>query len=306
MTSSLRKVINHIFRPHVDPERVSRIYREFDVVRGYGRYHDICKSYFNRNIPPLGKTPLLVDGFERARSMTESEASRLLKKILHDHELVKVKKDTRNLEGFHIDDRELIKEMLSTILGDEVDQLLTAFFRSEYLVHWFTVTMTPRASEQKSVSFRWHCDKGPKNHIKVLVYLNPTQEHGGNTEFINLDDTAQVAENGYIFGWSKTRTSSVQKLSRIAGRDIKTHRKKLKAGECLIFQPANVLHRGISPTLGPRYVITLCLLPSPVPWQEAFECGAMTDLATDDKWHQHADTLLALFNLEAAAQDNSG
>ena len=66
----------------------------------------------------------------------------------------------------------------------------------------------------------------------------------------------------------------------------------MDAGDGVIFQPATVLHRGISPRLGARYVITLCLLPSPVHWETALERGAMSDLATDTKWHRNAAEIL--------------
>jgi hypothetical protein len=152
--------------------------------------------------------------------------------------------------------------------------------------------MTLQAKEQESVSFRWHCDRGPKTHLKLIVYLNATDEHGGNTEFVSLADTARVAAHGYLFGWAQTRSSDIGDISRIAQRDLAPCSRAMGAGDGVLFQPATVLHRGISPHRGPRYIITLCLLPSPVHWETALARGAMSDLATDTKWHQNAAQLL--------------
>jgi hypothetical protein len=66
----------------------------------------------------------------------------------------------------------------------------------------------------------------------------------------------------------------------------------MNPGDGVIFQPAMVLHRGVGPTMAPRYVVTLCLLPSPVPWQQALARGAFSDLAMDEKWYRHATELL--------------
>jgi hypothetical protein len=88
------------------------------------------------------------------------------------------------------------------------------------------------------------------------------------------------------------RTGDLAVLERIAGRPLHPIRRERRAGEAVLFQPSRVLHRGISPTRGARFVLTLCLLPSPVPWQEALRRNAITDLAADEKWHDHAGEIL--------------
>ncbi len=181
-----------------------------------------------------------------------------------------------------------------------VDGAIAAFFGSEYLVHWVALSLTRAAPEQASVSFRWHCDKGPSSHLKIIVYLNATASHGGNTEFMDLGDTLALAERGYLFGWSRTRTGDVEHLSRLAGRPLTARMQELEAGESVLFQPSRVLHRGISPTRGPRLTATLCLLPSPVHWQRAYECETLSDLAVDEKWHD--DALVFLSQLETRLQ----
>jgi hypothetical protein len=288
----LIKLLSRIYNRELDSQRAARVYRGFAVNRGYGSYHDICRSSFARSEPLLSTGPLQEQGFEYLCVLNTAQAKDLLESVKSTHNLSYVKKDTKNLHGFHLADNNLIRKILSNVLTNEVDKRLVSYFKSEYLVHWLTFTMTPQAEEQESVSFRWHCDKGPQAHLKLMVYLNATDEHGGNTEFIPLADTARVAEHGYLFGWTQTRRSDIHALSRIAHRDLASCSRAMEAGDGVIFQPATVLHRGLSPRRGPRYVITLCLLPSPVHWETALERGAMSDLATDPKWHRNAAQLL--------------
>jgi hypothetical protein len=288
----LTKLLSRVKKRKLDPKRVVRVYQEFDVDRGYEHYHDICQSRFARTEPLLSSGPLQEQGFEYLNILSTAQTQDLLESVKSTHHLSYVKKDTKNLQGFHITGNNLIRKILSTVLTNAVDTRLVGYFKSEYLVHWWTFTMTPQAKEQESVSFRWHCDKGPTTHLKLIVYLNATDEHGGNTEFIPLADTARVAVHGYLFGPTQTRSSDIRSISRIAHCDLAPCSRSMGAGDGVIFQPATVLHRGISPHLGPRYVITLCLLPSPVHWETALERGAMSDLATDTKWHRNAVQLL--------------
>ncbi len=285
------KTLNRLYLRELDPRRAGRVYREFDVNRGYGAYHEMCKANFARAQPPVTGGRLQDHGFEYLDVLANERAAQILRQLRTEHAPQYVKKDSKHLQGFHVTDRKLIQGTVAAVLTDIVDQSLVGFFRSEYLVHWLTFTLTPAAAEQQSVSFRWHCDKGPRSHLKLMIYLNSTDEHGGNTEFIKLGDTASVAARGYLFGWTGTRTDDVNDLSRIAQRTVEPKCKSMGAGEGVIFQPASVLHRGISPRNAPRFVITLCLLPSPVHWTIALQRGAMSDLAVDEKWHRNAGQL---------------
>ncbi|MGH8247549.1 MAG: hypothetical protein ACREUU_14080 [Gammaproteobacteria bacterium] len=219
-------------------------------------------------------------------------AERLLERATAESPVSYLKRDTRNLEGYRIRDPAMVRELLEATLPEQVDALLTQFFCSEYLVHWFTLSRTAPAAVQNSISFRWHCDRGPKAHLKLLVYLNGAETHAGGTALLNLVDTALLAEKGYLFGRGRKRTVEIGELSRLAGRDIVPDLRPMRAGEGIVFQPATTLHSGISPRSGPRFVLTLCLLPSPVHWKEALQCGTMTDLTEQYLWHSHASELL--------------
>lgn len=284
------RLLRRIFTPGLDRERAERVYREFDDQRGFRAYHDACRAAFTRE----AKSPSAAineTGFEYLEVMSPAAAEDLLGRATAAAPLTYVKKDTKNLEGFRLAEPRLVEEILSAALPAVVDDRAVRFFGSEYLVHWFTLTRTAPAPEQPSVSFRWHCDKGPRGHLKLLLYMNATGEHGGTTSLIDLTETARVARAGYLFGPAGRRTGDLAFLSRLAGSELSECRRPLRAGEGLLFQPASVLHRGISPQRGPRVVLTLCLLPSPIHWREAFHRGVMSDLAQDEKWPRHAREL---------------
>lgn len=274
-----------------DPRRALATWQEFDERRRYAQYLAKCRAAWQRSPEPPADFDLEHRGFTYLRALEPEAATACIAALESRHQPQLIKKDSRHLEGFRVDDRRWLEGLLGQMLQGRVDAAISGYFRSEYLVHWVTFQLTRPAREQKIVSFRWHCDKGPSAHLKLIVYLNPTVSHGGNTDFIDLDDT--VACRGYLFGWSKARTGDSADLARIAGRALTTYRREREAGESVLFQPSRVLHRGVSPTRGSRLTATLCLLPSPVPWRRALQCGTMSDLARDEKWHEDAMEFLA-------------
>jgi hypothetical protein len=289
----LLRLVNRLYKRERDPRRAAATWREFDENRHYAAYLAHCRAGFRRAPAPTADHELAQRGFAYLRALSTQAAATCVEDLQRRHVPQLLKKDSRHLEGFRVADRQWLHELLGNVLQGPVDESIAAFFGSEYLVHWVAFSLTRQAPEQESVSFRWHCDKGPSAHLKLIIYLNATDSHGGNTEFMDLADTMAVAERGYLFGWSKTRTGDVARLSRMAGRSLATHLHARAAGEAVLFQPGRVLHRGVSPTRGDRLTATLCLLPSPVQWQRAFECETLSDLAVDEKWHDDAMAFLA-------------
>lgn len=300
LPATLLKPLSRIRKREVAPERAAKVWDEYDRRRGYADYAGLCRQALRREQPALGEDLLNSRGFVHLDLIDPAAARGLRRQIEGAQAPSLVKKGSKDLAGFRITDLEQMRGLLRTLITPAADAQFLNYFQSEYLVHTATFTVTPKAREQASVSFRWHCDKGPRRHLKMIVYLNATAEHGGNSEFIDLDGTACLASRGYLFGWSRTRTGDVGRLSAIAGRPLRSHAQPMPAGGAVIFQPAKVLHRGLSPTKGNRFVATLCLLPSPVPWEEALSRGALTDLAESEKWHRHASELLQRLNGQSA------
>jgi len=289
MWKSLRR---RILGRDLDPGRVERVFREYDQGRGYGPYHESCRRALARPLPDRDR-PFAVseEGFERVPVMDAEHAAGLLARVRESAEAVTF----RNNEGIVRElrlhgDPPLEEELLAASLPPELDERVLAFFGSEYLVHWYVVTETRPGRSRNS--FLWHCDRGPSAHLKLLVYLNGTGEHGGNTEFVDLRTTERLGRAGYVFGKVADRQADLSGLARRVGASFEPRRLDVPPGQGILFQPARVLHRGILPRRRARLLLAICLLPSPVPWREAWRRRGVTRLHADEKWHEDARELL--------------
>lgn len=269
--------------------KVEKIHREFCETRGYGSYHDHCRQQSGRDLEPGGGA-LLAQGFEKVPIMPAEEAS-----ILLDQVLTRSTGETRSnggdyLDILELDDPAFMQDVLARIINDEIDQKIAAYFKSEYFIYWHILSRA-NVGHVTRRSYCWHCDKGPQNHLKILFFLNGSDEHGGNTEFLDRPCTDGFENTGYLFCPVKSRTSDLSELAHKHGIDYKPQRPDIKAGEAYLFEPTNVLHRGILPTMGPRYILTICLLPSPTPWREVFRKNS-APISPDFRWHADAHDLL--------------
>ncbi len=275
-------------KPTLDASRIERIHHHFDEVCHYQEYLERCQTATPEEIPQEPARMVQERGFEYLRVMGTSQAARFRETIIRLARLETFRKNADMVERFHLDDPGLEDELLSAVLPPSVEEKIRAYFGSEFLVYWFTVTRALPVREQTRNSFLWHCDKGPQAHLKLLTYLNGTLEHGGNTEFADLETTRRMAATGYLFGKVDDRLEDLGVLAQSAGIEFRSVAREIEAGEGILFQPTGVLHRGRLPDTAPRDVVTLCLLPSPVPWREARGQGTGSDAATDEKWHGDA------------------
>jgi hypothetical protein len=274
--------------PWVSAEkRVEREYDKYDRTAGYAEYHAFCRSRFGREIGELA-TPLVADGRERLRLMTAAEAVALRERIERDYVGERVKEKSQHLAVYAIDDEGFVRELLERILAPEVDARAVRFFGSEYFVYWSMVSRASPVPELGFNSFRWHCDRGPRAHLKLIAYLNANAEHRGGTEWLDLEATRGLAREGYVFAPVKTRVSDISGPAARAGIECAPWFPDLEAGEGVVFQPSNVLHRGVVPETGARVAVTACLLPSPIPWREALDRGVRVPVGEGDKWSPDA------------------
>lgn len=291
----LMRKVRRWLEPDLDPQRVAKVFEEYDERRGYDGWHAQCRAALARALPPPDVPgPVVRNGFVVKRVMSREHASDLLVAVgaADGRKAERLKLDSAKLEGFGLDDPELVRRLAESALTPEIDAQCLGFFGSEYFIYWCTLSRTaPQAEGPASVSFMWHCDRGPRAHLKLLVYLNDYSEHGGGTSYLDLDASDAVARTGYIFARGKRRTGSLEELSKMAGRPLISYDHLPRTGDAVLFQPSRVLHRGITPTHGPRYVLTLCLLPSPVGWSEALDRAAQIDLRHEPIWHDDAEDL---------------
>jgi hypothetical protein len=269
---------------------VQRTRSRYEVDAGYAAYHDFCRRRFARTLDPA-PGPIVEKGRELLRVLDASAAREIQRDVEARFESRPSEPKSPHLRNFVIDDEGWSLALLERIVTREVDARAARFFGSEFFVYWFTITQATPVRELGRNSFRWHCDRGPVGHLKLLLYLNGFDEHGGGTEFLDLETTRGLESSGYVFAPVKTRVADLTSLAARVGVPYAPWAPVMRAGEGILFQPSNVLHRGMLPTHGRRYVITLCLLPSPIPWRDAFERARAMATLGYDKWHEKADEL---------------
>lgn len=275
----------------LDPSRRDAVFSDYDQERGYRAYHEHCKSFHKQPIDDKTDDALIQHGIEHIQALDEGAVSNALKTILATSTTAVRKENIDYSEILTVPDKTFIATLFEKIFTPTLEQKLTRYFQSAYCIYWYTFLHTI-PSPQARRSFLWHCDKGPSCHIKLLVYLNGTDEHGGNTEFLNRSTTAAFAKTGYLFGPVEARQSDLAQIAKQHHIDFKPRQWKMNPGDGILFEPSQILHSGILPTKGPRYVLAFCLLPSPIPWQEALAVANTEPIAENYNWHKHADDIL--------------
>lgn len=225
---------------------------KFDIECGYTALNNASRNAMQRPVPTDAFT-LLKSGVEKLSVLTGSECSEI--------------RDFMDRGGDSLKLREAKIPVMERILTGGLDERMRAYFGSEYIPLWFRFYKAVPA-ENPNVSFRWHYDGGPSRHLKILLYLNGTEEHGGDTLFVDRETTDAFKEAGYVFCDINERLTDLDDIAAENGISFDPVSLAPNAGEAILFEPMNIMHRGCWPTKSPRYIIQICLLPSPAPWQD--------------------------------------
>jgi hypothetical protein len=276
----------------LDPRWALHTKQHFEIESGYADYYDFCRSRAPRARDAVASA-LVEIGREQFPVTTAAAAGELEREIVARFKDFPTAEKAPHLTVFEIDDLDFRKKMLETILTEEVDARVARFFGCEYFVYGGMVSRSSPVDELGLNSFRWHCDRGPRAHLKLIYYLNDAAEHGGGTDFLDLEATRRLEPTGYVFAPVKTRVADLAPLAAQAGLPYAPFSLQPGAGEGILFQPAGVLHRGVLSTRGPRHAVTICLLPSPVAWREALARGAPAAARGEYKWHEDAAEIRA-------------
>jgi hypothetical protein len=282
MVSRLR---NFAWRLGGAGDRVADNRRKWDADAGYADYHAFCRSRFARSEVPSGETPS--EGYELFQVIAPEVAASLRRRLDTDYECVFTRAKSPHKQVYQIDDPGFDRELLEQVVTPALDERAVRYFGSEYFIYWYSVSRSIPTPTLLRNSFRWHCDNGPEHHLKLLLYLNDYEEHGGGTELLDMATTQRIAKTGYVFAPVRTRVEDLSSHAKRVGAAYEPWGPELKGGEGILFPPVRTLHRGQIPLHGPRVVVTLCLLPSPIPWREAFDRGGIPSL-DEGKWHAHA------------------
>ncbi|HNP28147.1 MAG TPA: hypothetical protein PKK23_03830 [Nitrospirales bacterium] len=276
----------------LDPERAQQTMALFDEKQGYQSYAKRCQTAFSgttNSAPSLLKQ----QGVEHLQVLSEQDASSFLAQALSLAEETISKQEIDYSEILLIRDKVFLDTWFHKIFTPALTSTLTNYFESEFSIYWYTF-LRAKPAVGATRSFLWHCDKGPSAHLKILLYLNDVQEHQGNTIFLNRATTTRFAQSGYVFGSVKKRMDDLSELARQEGISLQPQSWDLKAGEGIAFEPSQVLHKGILPSTGYRYVLAFCLLPSPLPWDMAFRNNHHEGFSSSYTWHSNAQEIWSL------------
>lgn len=116
----------------------------------------------------------------------------------------------------------------------------------------------------------------------IMVYLTPSGDDRGATDFLDFEQTYEAAVLGYHYGTYETRTDDIDEIFAPLGKTADVTRPELDPGDGLIFAAPGVLHRGWLPEKGFRDVLLFVLLPSMAPWNYEIEDFGMEYMFLSD------------------------
>jgi len=167
---------------------------------------------------------------------------------------------------------EVLKAIVEQVFTDEVDEQLRSYFNSEYCIFWWSINKIEVNDDEKWYSTKWHCDGGPRKHLKLLTYLNGFEEHGSDTGYLNEKTTMALKKVGYIFNNIEERNLDIDPLCQHFDIDFQPNGVKASKGDTLIFNPNRLAHRAMQPkTNTPRYALNFCIVPSEIYWKDVAE-----------------------------------
>lgn len=233
-------------------DRDAGMRRKFDVDCGYAALNDASSAAMQRAISE-DRFDLLEHGFEKVHALSEEDCAQIIAFM--------------DVGGEALKRRDAKLQILERVLSGDIDQRIIAYFGSEYIPLWFRFYRAVPESNP-NVSFRWHCDGGPSKHLKILLYLNAREEHGGDTLFVDRKTTDAFKRLDYVFCDINRRLEDLEPIAMENGIPYEPFSLAPSVGDALLFEPMNIMHRGSWPTNSPRDMIQVCLLPSPAPWRE--------------------------------------
>ena len=131
----------------------------------------------------------------------------------------------------------------------------------------------------------------------VICYLDNDSDHGSSTLFLPTQTTKKLKEVGYIYTNVVDRHENIDELLDYYELDKSVERHDFKAGESVIFSAANIAHRAEVPKeKTKRSTIDIAIIPSPIPWREAFKKGFRPS-DSEGSYYGEVERLLSAVNI---------
>ncbi len=256
-------------------DREALLKHSYDQEMGFGRWHKRCQSVFEqakglKEEPSARSThDLDVKGYEFVNALTPGQCQETIDACRSVEQERSVVSEAEYQYQFQMEDEQL-ESNYRLIFASEIARKITAFFKAHFFIWSVGVIKTkPYSGDSIGPSFHWHRDFGPSAHLKLLVYLNGFDEHGGATQLMSIVDTQRVRRCGYSFPVLEGRQTDISYFAQQANIDYPPGIPSLHTGEAVLFRPFDVLHKAVFPNKGPRYMISMIILPSKRPWMEA-------------------------------------
>lgn len=170
-----------------------------------------------------------------------------------------------------------VSRCLKKIFCPRLASALEAYFDSYFRIDHLSIFRT-HPVKKPLVSFLWHRDFVPMTQVHVMVYLTPGGDGGGETHFLDIEQTREAAIAGYHYITIADRIDDISKVLKKRNVAAKIVRPTLKPGDAVVFGSPRVLHRGLLPETRYRDTMIFILLPSAVPWNYEIEDFGATHL----------------------------
>lgn len=235
-----------------------KVSREYDFDRNYGAFHDTAQQDFTRR-SQIMDCDLVRLGAEKVRVYSEQEAAKIRERI------------DAGLKDWS--DRRQIADILFKVFNPEMDRRIISYFGSEYTPTKVGFNVHEGDGSLK-VSGGWHCDGGPSKHLVIIVYLTPSMGVTGNTIFSDRATTEKLKDAGYICCRISDRAPDIKPvLDELGLPAFDEWHFDLDAGEALVFDAPNLMHKGVPPAAGRRYTMAIAVVPNDKHWMEEFRAG---------------------------------
>jgi len=247
----------------------------------YGKLNEVSKLHFKETI-----TPSVQMGPTKHTAYFKS---------LDENTLLEINKVLSN--EIKLNNTPQLQSILESIITPEIDNEIKSYFGSYYAISTCDRRTLTSDSRNTNPSIKWHCDVAPLKSVMLMCYLNSDSEHDSSTLFLSTQTTQKLKDVGYIYTNVVDRHENIDGLLDYYELDSSVERNSFNAGDSVVFAAANIAHRAEVPRPETqRSTIDIAIIPSPVPWREAFKMG-FKPTASDGSYFGEVERLLSAVNM---------
>lgn len=179
----------------------------------------------------------------------------LVKKLVDDYENTSQDKDIKEKNIIDICEKEVFQ--------NDIINMVNYYFGCEYYLLHKEFNTVDKSTESSSISY-WHLDYGTKKTLRLFIYLNSVSEHGGNTLLIDKERSKKLEATDAITFERTNDTKDIKPYLQKLRLDTNCLSYNLDAGDGLLLNPVELVHRCLPPTIAnaKRYTVCFMFIPS--------------------------------------------